>query len=422
MARSLRRVVGALLVLGAVPAGVTGALIGLLLGAATGQRAAALVAGVVGLVVGVGGLAWAGARLLADRPRTRRWLGAAVAAVGATLVTLPLWALLITPAPGTAFPSRGDVRYWDLPTGSRLAYFHTPAATDRRPEPVVLVHGGPGAPGEPRDTLRRELASGGFDAYEYHQIGAGLSARLADARQYTVRRHVADLEAIRVAIAADRIMLVGTSWGGKLIASYLAAHPDRVARAVIDSPNELWTSGIARDARLTPEGRRDQEAVLDRYPRVTMAAAMTRLVGPRVVRTLFPDAQTDGVYESLVADLDLSPGCPGAAVRTDEHPRGFGFWANAATTWDAERALDARPGLRANPTPVLVLRAECDYISWEVTREYRDVLPKATLVTIEGSGHGVANHRPDIHGGLVVAFLLGQPLGRPAYTGSGPPF
>jgi pimeloyl-ACP methyl ester carboxylesterase len=74
-------------------------------------------------------------------------------------------------------------------------------------------------------------ALAGFDVYAYDQIGAGRSARLADVKAYTVARHVADLEAIRTTIGAEKIVLIGNSWGGTLAANYLAAHPEHGGQA-----------------------------------------------------------------------------------------------------------------------------------------------------------------------------------------------
>ncbi|MGW4962883.1 alpha/beta fold hydrolase [Nonomuraea sp. NPDC004186] len=60
---------------------------------------------------------------------------------------------------------------------------------------------------------RRHLAAAGFDVYAYDQLGAGRSTRLSDVTGYTVARHVADLEAIRRTIGADRIVIVGQRTG-----------------------------------------------------------------------------------------------------------------------------------------------------------------------------------------------------------------
>ena len=65
--------------------------------------------------------------------------------------------------------------------------------------------------------------------YLFDQAGSGLSDRLP-AADYTVERFVADIEAIRQQIGTERLILIGHSWGGTLVAHYAAAHPDRVAK------------------------------------------------------------------------------------------------------------------------------------------------------------------------------------------------
>ncbi|MFJ9706042.1 alpha/beta fold hydrolase [Streptomyces sp. NPDC101234] len=142
----------------------------------------------------------------------------------------------------TAAPAPPGVRFWDLPTGSHIAYVHAPATGKARPTPVIFLHGGPGTPGEGVPTGGRELAADGFDVYSYDQLGAGRSTRLRDVTGYTVARQVADLEAIRRTLGADRIILVGQSWGGSLTAQYLAAHAEHVAKAVFTSPRAVGPS------------------------------------------------------------------------------------------------------------------------------------------------------------------------------------
>jgi len=126
----------------------------------------------------------------------------------------------------------GQVRYWNLPTGSRLAYVHVPAQGAAKRTALLFLHGGPGAYQVSEFKRGRawyaSLAQRGFDVYVYDQTGSGLSARLNDPRAYTVARHVADLEAIRQTIGAARMILIGDSWGATLAANYIAAHPDRV--------------------------------------------------------------------------------------------------------------------------------------------------------------------------------------------------
>ncbi|MEO3746954.1 alpha/beta fold hydrolase [Plantactinospora sp. B5E13] len=391
--------------------------------AVTGSRGAAVVGAGLATLVCTGGLVRLAGRWITARGRSRTWLTGAVTTVTLAGVTVLFGAFLFAPAPpSTPVIQTDDVRYWELSTGSRIAYLHFPARGEIRPTPVVLVHGGPGAPGGPQDALAAELTAAGFPVYDYHQVGSGLSGRLADAGEYTVARHVADLEAIRRTVGADRLVLVGASWGGTLIAHYLAAHPDRVDRAVVSSPGELWAPAVSETERFTDAGRHDQRSAVSRHPQLLLAHVLMSVAGPRVARTLLPDEQLDGVFESLVGDLDMRPGCAVRPVRAPDEPRGFGFWANAATAFDAERAPDPRPTLRQATAPVLVLRGECDYLAWPITREYRNVLPNATLVGVGDAGHTIPTDRPRLYHALVRAFLLDQPLPQPAYLGTDSPW
>jgi pimeloyl-ACP methyl ester carboxylesterase len=88
---------------------------------------------------------------------------------------------------------------------------------------IVVVHGGPGAPGT-MAPVARELARW-FRMVEPFQRASG-------GEPLTVARHLADLfELVR---AQDRPpALVGSSWGGMLALAYAAAHPDASAPLVL---------------------------------------------------------------------------------------------------------------------------------------------------------------------------------------------
>nr|WP_107486909.1 alpha/beta hydrolase [Streptomyces sp. TLI_235] len=72
--------------------------------------------------------------------------------------------------------------------------------------------------------------------------------------------------------------------------------------------------------------------------------------------------------------------------------------------------------------PVLVLRAQCDYVSWNVTREYRDLLPNAVLLPIPDAGHRIHINQPQEYQQAVRAFLLDEPLPGTPYTGQQAPW
>jgi len=97
-----------------------------------------------------------------------------------------------------------------------------------------VLHGGPGAHHDYLLPQYDRLASG-RELFYYDQRGGGQSPV---PRETPVgwREHVADLEAIRVSLARDRLTLCGYSWGGLLALLYLLEHPERVERLALVSP------------------------------------------------------------------------------------------------------------------------------------------------------------------------------------------
>lgn len=320
------------------------------------------------------------------------------------------------PAPA-AGPVPSGVRFWDLPTGSRIAYVHTPAAGTPRPTPVIFLHGGPGTPGEGIPTAGRELAADGFEVYSYDQVGAGRSTRLSDITGYTVARQVADLDAIRRLLGADRIVLVGQSWGGSLAAQYLRAHPTHVAKAVFTSPGALWgreypgsKAGEPWDD-LTP-AQRSRRDDLDSRPRL-IAASLLLGVNPRAAHALAGDRELDHwMHEVALVGKDTTS-CAGAAP-TEAHNNPQGFYSNQMTVKDFEQLPDPRPVLRTVHVPSLIMRGQCDFVKPEVTQEYRTTLPDSRLVHIQGAGHAITHAQPRLYTALLRAFLLNRPLPAPA--------
>ena len=85
---------------------------------------------------------------------------------------------------------------------------------------MVLLHGGPGAPGAVAPLARMLVDE--FRVLEPLQRRSGTVP-------LTVEQHVADL----ADVAPTESVLVGCSWGAMLALSYAAAHPDRVRGVVL---------------------------------------------------------------------------------------------------------------------------------------------------------------------------------------------
>jgi proline iminopeptidase len=407
------RVAGLSLAGVALVVGVAAGAAGLLAGAAlTGNRVVAAAVAMLAAICSAAALSWPAARLaIAPGRRLRKWLPIGISGLASAVLTAVIAVLVFAPGPsGLPVREPDAAGYWDLPTGSRIAYTHArphPQAQPR-PAPVVFVHGGPGAARFIGDGLTGRLTAAGYDVYAYHQFGAGLSNRADDVADYTVARHVADLEAIRTTIGTERLTLVGASWGAQLVANYLAAHPQRVARAVVSGPANIWSPGFPGNTELTPGGQRDQQQALTRRPRFLLAQVMFAAAGPEATRVLLDERQLDREYEALVSDLDMKAGCAGDPAHSRsprEQPSGFGFWANAMTARDAEQVPDPRPALRGLPIDLLILRGECDYLARPVADEYRQLLPHAAFVEVRGAGHEIEADQPERYHHHISTFL-----------------
>jgi len=375
------------------------------------------------LAVALGGVALAARSLaLPRRGKTRRVGGSIVA-----LVALATGAALLAPLddPRLSAASVPGQQFWDLPTGSRVAYLRIPAAGTTRPAPVIFLHGGPGVPQMAADApFFGQLAGDGYDVYLYDQIGAGLSARLADPARYTLARAVDDLEAVRREIGAERVILIGHSWGGTVAASYLARFPAHVERVIFSSPGALYPpdwpgAGTGMLARLTDAERRKVYATLA-PPRALLAYALVQ-VSPLAAHAYAGDAEMDARFDTLFARVAPGLVCDSRAL-PPEPIHGLGFYANQVPQAAGSLPLtDPRPALRTLVTPVLVLKGACDYLPWGLTAEYRDVLPSATLVYLADAGHQAYEDEPGAYLAAVRAFLRDLPPPIPPYTNRDPP-
>jgi proline iminopeptidase len=320
------------------------------------------------------------------------------------------------------------VRYWELPTGSRIAYLAVPAAVPTEMPPMVFLHGGPAGGIVTAKIITEAISSFnqyGFDVYIYDQIGGGLSARLADIEEYTVSRHVADLESIRRQLGTETIILIGESWGGELATQYVAAYPERVDRLVLINPGALsnreWGDVDPCDlvGRASAENR---ERFNDLLSLRFLMSDLLLDINPAAAHDFLPDAEGDAFGEELMSLLLDGMVCDPDRI-PDDTRIGISVWAYTMTDIDREKIeiADLAESLGSNDIPVLIFKGECDYCLWEVTNQYKELFPNTTLLYIEGAGHILYLDKPEIFHEATRAFLLDEPLPVQPYLASEPP-
>ena len=329
---------------------------------------------------------------------------ALVVGVFAVTALLPMGDPRLPPAPVDG------QRFWDLSTGSRIAYVRIPAENEARPTPVVFLHGGPGVPDMRGDSeYFGRLAGSGFDVYVYDELGSGRSERLSDPRGYTLERDARDLEQIRRKIGTERVILIGHSYGANIAAAYAASHPDRVERMVLSSPGDPSPSagGSSMLFRLSTREEIGVYALL--LPPHPMLAYALLQVNPQAAHAYASDAEMDTrfdrVYDRTRPALHCGNKPPGPALH------GLGFYANQYPQSATRRpSVDLLPDLAGRHIPTLVVKGRCDYESWSSAQEYLKAVSGSRLVYFGGAGHNAYQDEPERYMAEVRAFLLDKPL------------
>ena len=100
--------------------------------------------------------------------------------------------------------------------------------------PLLLLHGGPGAPSYYLNPLEQVAAD--RPVVFYDQLGAGRSDRPSDQSLWRVDRFVSELAAIREALGLEEVHLLGHSWGSMLAMEYLRTEPQGMRSLILASP------------------------------------------------------------------------------------------------------------------------------------------------------------------------------------------
>ena len=297
----------------------------------------------------------------------------------------------LVPRPGT--------RYWDLPTGSRIAYTLIPAQGAKKPYPLVFLHGGPGgAIGENNIRALAPLAEDGYDIYLYDQVGGGLSNRLGNVREYTTERHVRDLDAIVQRIGAQKVILIGHSWGAILAVLYAADHPDHLDRMIVTGPGPIFPIQTGLAAERAP----DSLHLKDPYYSNRQANEQANNIRTRAM-TFFAtrfgfkiasDREADDFGGYLTALNERSTVADTSKIGPTLPVPGVGFYAGVMTYYSRLSTPDPRPKLRNTPIPLLVMKGQYDNQKWGFTHEYLGLFPNHRLVVVPNAGHSISREQP----------------------------
>jgi proline iminopeptidase len=129
-------------------------------------------------------------------------------------------------------------------------------------KPVAFViHGGPGADHTSYKPMFSHLTSTLQLVYFDHR-GQGRSAR-GDKATYTLDNNVEDMEALRQYLGLEKIVVIGTSYGGMVALSYAVRYPEKVSDLIVvaSAANSQFLTKAKQN--LAQRGTPEQQAIAE---------------------------------------------------------------------------------------------------------------------------------------------------------------
>ena len=272
-------------------------------------------------------------------------------------------------------------------------------------QPVVFLHGGPGAGASPEH--RRFFDPAHYRIIVFDQRGAGRSNPLGELSANTTPHLIADIEALRERLGIERWLVFGGSWGSTLAIAYAEAHPERVTGLVLRGIflcrkqeidwflygmrrifPEIWR----RFAEAVPEAERDDllgayhRRLVDPDPEVHMPAARSWSTYEGACSTLRPSPETVAAFGEDTMALGLA--------RIEAH-----YFKNGIFLEDG--ALLANVG-RMRRIPGTIVQGRYDVVCPIATAdEFARAWPEADYVIVPDAGHSAME--PGIRRALVAA-------------------
>jgi proline iminopeptidase len=259
-----------------------------------------------------------------------------------------------------------------------------------RSQPVAFViHGGPGAD----HTLDRSTFSSLSHKLQFvffDHRGQGRSAR-GDKKTYTLDNNVEDMEALRQHLGLDKIIVIGTSYGGMVALSYAIRYPQNVSHliAIVTVADSRFLDR-AREI-LAERGTEEQKAIAQRlwdgaFENEEQLGEFFQVMGSMYSFTF--DANSP---QPLMNQIILSPDAINVA---------FGGFLRSYNVLDQLHQISS---------PTLVIAGRHDWIcAPEFSEEIADRIPHAELRIFENSGHLVRVDEPDALREAIVGFLDGS--------------
>lgn len=292
---------------------------------------------------------------------------------------------------------RGQTTEGFIPTADGLQLFYR--VDGGGPDPVVVLHGGPGfSMAYLRPDLARLISK--WTLIFYDQRGAGRSSVTAEASSLTLVKHVEDVDTVRRYFGLDSLVVLGHSWGAGLALQYALRFPSRVSALLLVGPipprrSPYWEQfGNNLTARMDASTRQTIAELREARNNAADPVTACRNFWSLFIRGYFADPRRIASFQGDVC------GDPPDAVRNQSRV--------ASLTMESLGDWDWREALAEVHARTLAIHGLGDPIPVESAREWVARMPNARLLTIEDSGHFPFVEQPEVFFLAADEFLRGD--------------
>jgi len=329
--------------------------------------------------------------------RTRSLFAAALlAGSGGAAVWAQQPAPVVSPTPIYRVAFHGKGQYVTTPQGK--IYYET----EGRGPVVVLVAGGPGGSHASFHPWFSRLAKDHTVVY-FDNLGRGRSDRLKEAKQYTVWRDADDIEALRKALGAATITVLGHSYGGVPALAYAVRYGEHLDHLIL---SDTLHSASAFQQNIDSCNFNAET----RYPEVWEKLMALRKQGVKSGADAYEEP-----YGNAVEDLYwYDPANAAKLFHSGDTADGLNFEVYLAMLGDdpewkvggTMKSFDPRRQLSSIKAPTLICVGRFDRVALpKIAYEMNGLIPGSRLAVFEKSGHRPWLEEPDLYFQTVGAFL-----------------
>jgi len=261
--------------------------------------------------------------------------------------------------------------------------------------PIVILSGGPGLEVDYMIPAAEPISTT-FQKIFLEQRGTGRSRPAELTKEsLTLKLLIEDLEALRLHLKQERLIILAHSWGGMYAMAYAAAHPDRIERMIlIDSggPSLAFGQWFADnvESRLRPEDVDARDAGTEAERTATTQAARDA-AALRVSAALMP-----GYFFDRAKAIEFAKSFKEGSLHRD---------MGAVLSADLATHYNPGPGLMKLERPVLIIHSHQDPMGDKTAEDIHALIGSSSIRYLNRCGHFPWIEQPKAYGQMVQQFL-----------------